>query len=262
MSVLKALYDEEFSVLTCKWKLFEEPTTEDRKRWKWLIGESEANKLFNELEIERYENKKRLRQCKNILEYHALLNVIYDREFSSPVYGAWPYSELYYEFERKRQEEKKQQEKRYQERRKERGKRWLRAKKMVGTKKELKEDILKYEQYLRKKLETQLERLPINLENEGIEDFRIMFSNTLHKYPFLHGIMKHICPRFFERELTKEEIELGESYNEIEREKADKLYGVYNTVTRKRERVVEEIPDITDKLLSTRKRSKKGNKMR
>ena len=117
-------------------------------------------------------------------------------------------------------------------------------------------DILKYEQYLRKKLETQLEQLPINLENEGIEDFRIMFSNTLQKYPFLHGIMKHICPRFFEHELTKEEIELGRVYNEIERERAEKLYGVYNPVTKKRERVVEEIPDITKYLY----RSGKGVK--
>lgn len=134
-----------------------------------------------------------MKQCKNIEEYHKFLNN------TCPVYGPSPHRSMLDDF--KRQEEEKKKEKRNQE----------------------KEDILKYEQYLRKKLETQRERLSINLENEGIQDFGIMFSNTLQKYPFLQGIMKHICPRFFEYELTKEDIELGKMYNEIEKEKAEKL---------------------------------------
>ena len=260
ISILKAFHDSEFGLLEYKWKHFEGPTSEERKRWTWLLGEREASKFFNEIEIIRCENRKDMRQCmrqcKNIEEYHKFLNIICPKEFSDPFWGPWPTSYILHDFKRQRQEEKKQQEKEDQERRKKSGKRWLRAKKIGGTKKELKVDILKYEQYLRKKLETQLEQLPINLENEGIEDFRIMFSNTLQKYPFLYGIMKHICPRFFEHELTKEEIELGRVYNEIERERAEKLYGVYNPVTKKRERVVEEIPDITKYLY----RSGKGVK--
>lgn len=110
---------------------------------------------------------------------------------------------MFYDFKRERIKERRDQERRKGE------KLWPKAKRTRGTKKELKEDILKYEQHLRKKLETQLERLPINPENEGIEDYRIMFDNTIQKYPFLQGILNHICPRFFEYELTKEDIELG-----------------------------------------------------
>ena len=265
MSVLKALYDQELLVSSGKWKLFEEPTNEEKKRWTWLIGEKESRKFFNELEIERHENRKEMRQSEDVLDYHIRLNNICKKEFYSPVYGPWPYDTIYDEFKLRRQEEKKQQEKREQERRIKTGKRWSRTKKKGETKKELKEDILKYEQYLRKKLESQLEKLPINLENEGIEDFRIMFSNTVQKYPFLRGIMKHICPRFFDYELTLEEEELGREYNEIEREKANTLYGVYNPATKKRERlVVEETKDITKFLWPNKRKTnaiKKRNKV-
>ena len=258
MSILKAFYDSEFALLKYKWEHFQGPTSEERKRWTWLLGEREARRFFNDADIIRYEKRKCIKQCKNIEEYHQFLNNICSEEFSSPIYGPWPYRSIFDDF--KIQEEKKQEEQRNQERKK-RKKLWPKAKRTGGTKKELKENILKYEQYLTKKLEIQLERLPINLENEGIEDFRIMFSNTLQKYPFLQGFMKHICPRFFEHELTTEDLEVGRIYNETEKEKAEELYGVYNPVTRRRKRIVKRIPDITEKLMSIRKRSKKRNKI-
>lgn len=221
LSILKAFYDEESGLLLYKWKHFERPTNEERKRRTWLFGEKETNKFFNEVELIRWENRKKMKQCQNVVEYHKFLNSICPEESVSKFYGPWPSSNIFYDFKQKREEEKIQQEKRKQERRKKRGERWTRTKKIRLTKKDLREDIEKYEQYLKEKLGTQLEHLPINLENEGIEDFRIMFSRTLQKYPFLYRIMRYVCPRIFEFELTKEEIEMGTVYNEIERSKAN-----------------------------------------
>lgn len=60
--------------------------------------------------------------------------------------------------------------------------------------------------------------------------------------------MRYICPRVFNFELTDEEIEMGTAYNEIERRKAESLYGIYNPITKERKSVKRVIPDLTEKL--------------
>jgi hypothetical protein len=180
-----------------------------------------------------------MRLCKNTLEYHKFLNSICPKEFVSPFYGPWPYGSILYDFRRKSEDEKREKEKISKEdperkwiRKGE--KRWLGKKKRRVTKKEMSNDKMRYEQYLKNRLESQIERLPINHENEGIEDFRIAFSNTLQKYPFLHQIMRYICPRVFKFELTNDELEIGKAYNGIARRKAEDLYGIYNPITKDR----------------------------
>ena len=262
LSALKVFHDVEYDLLTFKWKLFEGPSDDERRRWMWLLGEKEANRLFRDAELKRHENRKRMRQCKNTLEYHKFLNSICPKEYMSPFYGPWPYGDLLYDFRRKREEEKREREKREREKMlrddpgqqwiRKRKKRYTRKKKVRVTEKEISNDIIKYEQFLIKKLETQIEQLPLNLENEGIEDFRIFFSNTLQKYPFLNQIMRHVCPRIFNFDLTDEEIEMGTAYNEIERRKAESLYGIYNPITKGRKRVKKDIPDISEKLYNKR----------
>ena len=108
ISILKAFHDSEFGLLEYKWKHFEGPTSEERKRWTWLLGEREASKFFNEIEIIRCENRKDMRQCmrqcKNIEEYHKFLNIICPKEFSDPFWGPWPTSYILHDFKRQRQE--------------------------------------------------------------------------------------------------------------------------------------------------------------
>jgi hypothetical protein len=115
------------------------------------------------------------------------------QEFSSPVYGSWPYNGIFYDYVKERDDGK---EERAREK-KETG-RMNRTEKIGRAKKELKDDIIKYEQYLRKRLDFQLERLPINFENEGIEHLKMWYRNTIDKYPFLEGIIKEVCPKAFE----------------------------------------------------------------
>jgi hypothetical protein len=258
LSALRVFHDEELGLLTFKWKFFEGPSDDEKRRWTWLLGKEEANRFFRDIELKRHENRERMRQCKNTLEYHKFLNSICPKEFISPFYGPWPYGNLLYDFRRKREEEKREEKEREKQKMwqddldhqwiKKRRKRSARKKKIRVTKKDIFNDKIKYEQFLRTKLETQIEHLPINPENEGIQDFRIFFSRTLQKYPFLHQIMRYICPRIFKYELTDEEIEMGTTYNEIERRKAESLYGIYNPITKERKRVKKVIPDLTEKL--------------
>jgi DNA-binding transcriptional ArsR family regulator len=244
LSIVKAFHDEEHGLLTFKWKLFEGPTDDERKRWTWILGEKEANRLFRVVELKRYENRTGMRQCKNTLEYHRFLNSICPEEFVSPSYGPWPYSSFLYDFRRKREEEKREEKEREKERilKEDPDRKWIRKgerrwamkKKRRITKKEVANDKMRYEQHLKKKLEAQIEHLPINVENEGIKDFRIFFSVTLQKYPFLYQIMRYICPGIFKFELTDEEVETGRAYNEIERWKTENLYRSYS-LSQKRE---------------------------
>lgn len=239
LSTLKAFYNEEFSLLLFKWKHFEGPTDDEIKRWKWILGDEEANRIFNDIELKRYENRKGMRQCKNTLEYHKFLNSVCPKEFVSAAYGPWPYSSILYDFRQKREEEKIKQSIRTGK------KSWARKKKMRLTKKEIATDKIEYEKFLRKKLEAQILYLPINHENEGIEDFRIFFSTAFQKYPFLRQIMRYICPRFLGFDLTDEETEMGAAYNKIER-----------PTTEEGKRVKDDIPDITKMLLNPKKREK------
>ena len=260
-STLKVFHDEENGLLTFKWKFFEGPSDDERKRWTWILGKEEANRFFRNIELQRHENRKGIRQCKNTLEYHKFLNSICPKEFVSPFYGPWPYGSILYDFRRKREVEEREKEEREKERilnedqeRKwiRKGeKRWARKKKKQRTKKWIATDKMRYEQYLKEKLEAQIKHLPINLENEGIEDFRIAFSVTLQKYPFLYQIMRYICPGIFKFELTDEEVQTGRTYNEIESGKVESLRII--NPSQKREEIRRNVPDITEMLWSPKK---------
>lgn len=160
LSTLKVFCDAERDLLTFKWKLFEGPSDDERRRWKWLLGEEEANSLFRDTELKRHENRKRMRQCHNTVEYHKFLNSICPKEYVSPFYGPWPYGDLLYDFRRKREAEKEEEEKREKEKmllddlgqqwiRKQK-KRYTRKKKLRVTEREISNDVIKYERFLEK----------------------------------------------------------------------------------------------------------------
>ena len=49
----------------------------------------------------------------------------------------------------------------------------------------------------------------------------------------------------------------GSAYNEIERRKAESLYGIYNPITKERKSVKKVIPDLTEKLYKIKNRPHK-----
>jgi hypothetical protein len=212
--------------------------------------------------MERCENRKRMRECKNVEEYHGFLM----KDITQ--FQQWSIDDMFNKYKIEREQEKRQQEKREQEKKKQSGKRWIRTKKIRGTKKELKDDIIKYRVYHREKLNTYLEYLPANLEEEGVEHFKMLFSKTIEEYPFLHDILKNICPKAFEpdnKELqstiikNEEEKDIGTEIIALRLNALDmknaydvknkkeipyKEYTFYDRITKRTEKI--KIPDLTN----------------
>jgi hypothetical protein len=137
LSTLKTFHNEELRLLSFKWKLFEGPTDDERKRWTWILGEQKANRLFKDIELKRYENKKGMRQCKNTLEYHKFLKSVCPKEFVSAAYGPWPYGSILYDFRLEREHEKEEMEKAEKERilKEDPSRKWLRKGEKKGQEK-------------------------------------------------------------------------------------------------------------------------------
>jgi hypothetical protein len=262
ITALNDLCQVELNLLLYKWKHFDEPSHQEKKRWQWLLSEKEANRIFRDVEMERCENRKRMRECKNVEEYHGFLM----KDITQ--FQQWSIDDMFNKYKIEREQEKRQQEKREQEKKKQSGKRWIRTKKIRGTKKELKDDIIKYRVYHREKLNTYLEYLPANLEEEGVEHFKMLFSKTIEEYPFLHDILKNICPKAFEpdnKELqstiikNEEEKDIGTEIIALRLNALDmknaydvknkkeipyKEYTFYDRITKRTEKI--KIPDLTN----------------
>jgi hypothetical protein len=74
------------------------------------------------------------------------------------------------------------------------------------TKKELKKDVLKYDQFLREKLEADLEDLYHDPDSEGVDFIWLIHGLTIQKYEFLHDIIRVICPKIIEVSEDKERL--------------------------------------------------------
>lgn len=236
MAVLKGLHEEELFLLRYKWNHFEQPTSEEKDRWEKILGKEKVKRIFTDASIARVENGKKIRTSKDVKEFHKSLQA------NSPLkdeWHLWPSDIMFHDYIEKREKKKIETEKRDIEIKNKKKIRFVRKKKS-GTLKEIKTDKVNYFLYLKKKLNSQIESLPINLENEGIEEHRIMFSQTIDEYPFVQSFIKNISPKLFE--LTEEERQKGKVYDQIETRREETLRGVYNPDTKKRE---IEVVDLT-----------------
>lgn len=57
---------------------------------------------------------------------------------------------------------------------------------------------MKYDQFLREKLEADLEDLYHDPDSEGVDFIWLIHGLTIQKYEFLHDIIRVICPRIIE----------------------------------------------------------------
>lgn len=67
-----------------------------------------------------------------------------------------------------------------------------------ASKKDLKKDVLKYDEYLKKVLEVDLEDLYHDPDSEGVDFIWLIHGLTIQKYEFLQDIIRVICPRIIE----------------------------------------------------------------
>lgn len=196
------LHESEFSLLLYKWQVFDGPTKEERDRMFRLLGEQEASRLLRQTDSARSQHNLRLRQCESLEKYNEYLKKNCFDSMEVMAYDA--------ELERYKQKARK---------------------KMPTTKQEIRKDILRFVQYQKERLHRYLKNLPVNFEEEGLEDIKMYFGNIIDQYAFLYPVIKDICPRAFE----PPDYELQERivYAEMEKEEAEiklhkKLGAIYS----------------------------------
>jgi hypothetical protein len=172
IEAIRDIHLAEYRFLMYKWQYFDAPSHEELKRWILLMGEEVASKFFKNMEIERRKYKKMKDDCKSIEEFIENLDkdtlLINGEPDKDTLYFGWHDEFEIYGRQRKTE---------------------------PATPKTEIED---FEMYRRGRLEHHLEFLPANLEDEGIEEVKMMFKDIIERYPFLHDVMRIVCPYVFE----------------------------------------------------------------
>jgi hypothetical protein len=71
-------------------------------------------------------------------------------------------------------------------------------KRVPASKKDLRKDVIKYDEYLKRALEVELEDLFHDPDSEGVDYIWLIHGLTIQKYEFLQDIIRVICPRIIE----------------------------------------------------------------
>ena len=61
--------EHELILLIFKWRYFEKPTEEEKKRLTWILGKEYSKRVIQRAEIIMYQNKQAIKKCKCINEY-------------------------------------------------------------------------------------------------------------------------------------------------------------------------------------------------
>jgi hypothetical protein len=186
---LWGLHESEFSLLLYKWQFFDPPSEEERKRMIRLFGEQEARRILKQADRSRSEHNVMLRKCESLEKYNDYLKKDCSTDFQ--VLGYNSELEIY-----------------------EQGR-----KKVPISKDEIRKDILRFVQYRKERLYRHLKNLPVNLEEEGIEEIKMSFSGVRDRYAFLYPIIRDICPRAFE--LPDYELQTRIMDDDLEKGKAE-----------------------------------------
>jgi hypothetical protein len=176
IEALRNIHEREFDLLFHKWSLFEGPNKDDQSRINRLLGENEARKVFKDIEMSRYQHRIMMRKCKDVEEYNQCLKKIYSAN-DDPDWKRYS-SDSYFD-------------------------RMLRAyketrKRVPASKKDLRKDVIKYDEYLKRAIEVELEDLFHDPDSEGVDYIWLIHGLTIQKYEFLQDIIRVICPRIIE----------------------------------------------------------------
>ena len=177
IDALRNIHEREFGLLFHKWSFFEEPSKDEVARIKRLLGEKEAQKIFKDIEIARYQHRKRMRKCNDVEEYNQYLKDVYSCNDDPD----WRRSSVDNHMDNELRIFKQ-----------------TRKNRKPITRKELKKDVIKYDQYLGKELEKEFENLYHDPDSEGVDFIWLIHGLTIQKYEFLHDIMRVICPKIIE----------------------------------------------------------------
>jgi hypothetical protein len=76
IDALRSIHEREFALLFHKWALFEEPSKDEENRTTRLLGKKEAQKIFRDAEISRFQYRKKMRKCNDVEEYNQYLKEV------------------------------------------------------------------------------------------------------------------------------------------------------------------------------------------
>lgn len=176
IEALRNIHENESDLLFHKWSFFEGPNKDDQNRINRLLGENEARKVFKDTEMSRYQYKTTMRKCKDVEEYNRRLKKIYSTN-DDPDWKRYS-NDSYFD-------------------------RMLRAyketrKRVPASKKDLRKDVIKYDEYLKRGVEVELEDLLHDPDSEGVDYIWLIHGLTIQKYECLQDIIRVICPRIIE----------------------------------------------------------------
>ena len=69
IEAISGFFEHEIILLMFKWRYFEKPNEEEKKRLRWMLGEEYSRRIIQRTEIINHEIKKAIKKCKNINEY-------------------------------------------------------------------------------------------------------------------------------------------------------------------------------------------------
>jgi hypothetical protein len=150
-----------------------------------LLGKKEAQRIFRDAEMSRFQHRKKMRKCNDVGEYNQYLKEVISGN-DDPDWRRYSV-DSYMDGSLKNFKETKRN-------------------RIPVTKKELKKDVLKYDQFLREKLEADLEDLYHDPDSEGVDFIWLIHGLTIQKYEFLHDIIRVICPKIIEVSEDKERL--------------------------------------------------------
>ncbi len=171
---IKEHFITELDYLFDKWNFFEEPSSQEIKRMESIFGMKEFKKILNSVYQEYYQNKKKMRSCKDVDEYTSMLIQIATENYSLTAAETSLRERL----------------KKYKNQRR----------LSPQTNSQRKKDIIMYNEFLKKEQDVYLEKLPTCcLEHSDIELVKSHFSQVIEKYRFLNDIIDKLCPKILEK---------------------------------------------------------------
>jgi DNA-binding transcriptional ArsR family regulator len=170
---IKEHFIAELNYLFDRWNFFEEPTNQEIKRMESIFGQKEFKIILNSIYQEYYENKKKMKSCKDVDEYTNMLIQIATENYSLTT------AEI----------SLRERLKKYKNQRKE----------SPRTNSQRKKDIIRYNEFLKKEQDIYLEKLPTCcIVHSDLESVKLHFNQVIEKYRFLNDIIDKICPKILE----------------------------------------------------------------
>jgi len=76
IDALRNIHEREFALLFHKWALFEKPSKDEENRITRLLGKKEAQRIFRDAEMSRFQHRKKMRKCSDVEEYNQYLKEV------------------------------------------------------------------------------------------------------------------------------------------------------------------------------------------